>query len=115
MRQIVAALLIAWWAVLVFWALIAFRRARTTVLPNRPANSLVTTGPYRYTRNPMYVSFAILYVAAALMMNTLWPFLVLPLVILTVDRLVIVREERYLSSAFPEEYYGYRRRVRRWL
>lgn len=96
-------------------ALAAFRRARTTMLPHRPAAGLVTSGPYRFTRNPMYVSLVLLYLAAALWINSWWPIFLLPLVALVIQRTVIAREERYLAGAFTTEYAAYRRRVRRWL
>lgn len=92
-----------------------FRRARTTIIPNRPANALVTDGPYRFTRNPMYVSLVALYLALAFVLGSWWPVLLLPLLVLLVDRWIIAREERYLASAFPGEYDAYRQRVRRWL
>jgi protein-S-isoprenylcysteine O-methyltransferase Ste14 len=63
----------------------------------------------------MYVSLVALYLALALLMNTWWPIVLLPVVILVIDRTVIAREERYLSSAFPNEYGPYRARVRRWV
>ena len=67
------------------------------------------------TRNPMYVSLVALYAGVTLLVNTWWPFLFLPFVVIAVDRAVIAREERYLASAFPAEYGAYARRVRRWL
>ena len=97
-----------------FAAAATFRRARTSLIPNRPANALVTSGPYRFTRNPMYVSLVVLYLGVTLALNSWWPLLLLPFVILVVTRSVIMREERYLSAAFPE-YAAYRARVRRWL
>ena len=96
-------------------AFTAFRRARTTLIPNQPATAFVTDGPYRFTRNPMYVSLVALYLAVALFMNGWWPIVLLPLVVLVIDRAVIAREERYLGAAFPSEYSAYRARVRRWL
>ncbi|HEX6629907.1 MAG TPA: isoprenylcysteine carboxylmethyltransferase family protein, partial [Gemmatimonadaceae bacterium] len=84
-------------------------------IPNRPATRLATGGPYRLTRNPMYVSLAALYLGVALFANSWWPVALLPLVLLVVDRAVIAREERYLAAAFPDEYAAYRARVRRWL
>jgi protein-S-isoprenylcysteine O-methyltransferase Ste14 len=104
-------------AYLVFFggAFSAFRRARTTLIPNRPATAFVTNGPYRVTRNPMYVSLVALYVSVAIVLNSWWPIVLLPLVVLAIDRLVIANEERYLGSAFPEEYAAYKARVRRWL
>jgi len=93
----------------------AFRRRHTTLIPNRPATALVTTGIYRFTRNPMYVSLVLLYLAVTLVLDSWWPLVFLPLVVIAVDWLVIRREERYLGHAFPGEYDAYRERVRRWL
>ena len=93
----------------------AFVRKRTSIIPNRPTTALVTTGIYRFTRNPMYVSMVLLYLAVTLALDSWWPLLFLPLVVIAVDRLVIRREERYLWHAFPHEYSEYRKRVRRWV
>jgi protein-S-isoprenylcysteine O-methyltransferase Ste14 len=92
-----------------------FLRRRTTIIPNRPAAALVTNGIYRYTRNPMYVSLVLLYIGVTLALDTWWPLLFLPLVVLAVDLLVIRREERYLRTAFPSEYAEYCQHVRRWI
>ena len=119
--SLVRAVEIAGIALMLVWALGTatafgrFLRARTTILPFRPSSSLVTTGPYRFTRNPMYVSLAALYTGGALTLNALWPLLLLPVVLVVVDRAVIRREERYLTSAFGKDYEAYRSRVRRWL
>lgn len=96
-------------------AVTAFRRARTTLIPNRPAAAFVSAGPYRWTRNPMYLSLVCLYVAVALWINTWWAIVLLPVVVFLIDRAVIGREERYLASRFPGEYDAYRSRVRRWI
>jgi protein-S-isoprenylcysteine O-methyltransferase Ste14 len=96
-------------------AVVTFRRARTAIVPLRPAAALVTSGPYHYTRNPMYVSLVALYLGATLLIDSWWPVLLLPLVIVVIQRLVIAREERYLTGAFPTEYPAYCRRVRRWV
>jgi protein-S-isoprenylcysteine O-methyltransferase Ste14 len=63
----------------------------------------------------MYVSLVLLYIAVTLVLDSWWPIVFLPLVIVAVDRLIIHREERYLASAFPSEYPAYRERVRRWV
>ena len=97
------------------WGLLTFARARTAIYPNRPASRIVTHGPYRFTRNPMYVGLAFAYLGIALGLNMGWPPLLLPLVLLALGRFVIRREERYLAGAFGEEYDRYRARVRRWL
>ncbi len=97
------------------WAIAQMIRAKTNMIPDKPATTLVTTGPYRWTRNPMYVSLAMAYVSASVWTGSLTSLALLPCVLLTVDRLVIVREERYLDRAFGEDYRDYRARVRRWL
>ena len=103
------------WLAIFLAAAIVFRRARTTLIPNKPAAAIVTGGPYRFTRNPMYVSLVALYLGVTALMNTWWPIVFLPLVVIVVDRFVIAREERYLASAFPDAYGAYAGRVRRWL
>ena len=95
--------------------LLTFFRARTAIMPHHAASRLVTHGPYRFTRNPMYVGMTLLYAGLALRTNMGWPLVLLPLVLLALVRLVIGREERYLASAFGAEYDDYRRRVRRWI
>jgi protein-S-isoprenylcysteine O-methyltransferase Ste14 len=94
----------------------AFRRRGTTVLPAlRPTSAIVAAGPYRFTRNPMYVGMAIMYVGFSVVLNTAWPLVFLPFSVLAVDRYVIRREERYLAAKFGAEYDRYRQTVRRWL
>lgn len=115
LREAAGFLGIVLWLALFLSALLGFRRARTTLIPNQPASALVTHGPYRITRNPMYLSLVMLYAGVTLLLNSWWPFILLPLVILVIDRAIIAREERYLASAFPTEYEAYTRRVRRWL
>jgi protein-S-isoprenylcysteine O-methyltransferase Ste14 len=114
-RLVLAAVLAVGYLVIFVAALSAFRRAHTTLIPNKPATAFVTDGPYRWTRNPMYVSLVLLYLAVALWMNTWWAVLMLLPVLLVINAAVIAREERYLGSAFPNEYAAYRARTRRWL
>ena len=87
----------------------------TSVLPIRPATALVVAGPYRFTRNPMYVAMAILTIAVALWLNSWWIVLLLVPALVAVVRFVIRREEEYLVRRFGAEYQAYMRRVRRWL
>ena len=94
----------------------SFRKARTTVLPaGRPTTAIVESGPYRFTRNPMYVAMALAYFGLSLLLNSVWPLLLLPFVLVLVDLSVIRREERYLVAKFGEPYREYCMRVRRWL
>ena len=102
-------------AALAIWGVLTFRRAGTTVLPFRSAAAMVRDGPYRFTRNPMYVGMTLAYVGLALVFNTMWPVVALPLVLVALVRLVISREEEYLEAVFGDEYLGYKRDVRRWL
>jgi protein-S-isoprenylcysteine O-methyltransferase Ste14 len=114
-RLAIAVVLAVAYVALFLGAFSAFRRAHTTLIPNRPATAFVTDGPYRWTRNPMYVSLACLYLAVALWLNSWWAVLMLVPVLLVIDRAVIAREERYLGAAFPNDYAGYCARTRRWI
>jgi protein-S-isoprenylcysteine O-methyltransferase Ste14 len=96
-------------------AILAFRRARTHPEPWKPTKALVTVGPYRYSRNPMYVGMTLLYLGTAVWQNTVWPLLALPVVLWVVQVGVVRREERYLEGLFGEDYRAYRDRVRPWL
>ena len=76
---------------------------------------LTTEGPFRYSRNPAYLSLAMIYAGIAVLRNSLWTILLLPLVVYVIQREVIGREERYLERTFGEEYLDYKTRVRRWV
>jgi len=97
------------------WGIVTFSRARTAIYPNQAAREFVIWGPYRFTRNPMYLGLTLAYVGAACLLNSAWPFVLLPVVLLSLYGLVIRREERYLSAEFGDQYDTYRRRVRRWI
>ena len=98
-----------------FWWGMATFAGRTGILLQRPARQLVTFGPYQYSRNPMYVGFVAMYLGLSLLLNTMWPLLVLPAIIALLVWIVISREERYMRATFGDEYLAYCRRVRRWL
>jgi protein-S-isoprenylcysteine O-methyltransferase Ste14 len=100
---------------IVGWAFATFLRHRTAIYPNQPATRIVRDGPYRWTRNPMYLSMTLMYIGLTFLVNALLPMLLLPLVLVLLVRLVIHREERYLRSAFSDEYAAYCQDVRRWL
>jgi protein-S-isoprenylcysteine O-methyltransferase Ste14 len=102
-------------AALIGWAMVTFAAARTAIIPNRPASQIVEAGPYRFSRNPMYVGLGLVYAGLALWLDRLWPLLLLPGVYAALWLLVVRREEAYLTSAFGETYEAYRRRIRRWL
>lgn len=96
-------------------ALQAMRRARTSVNPDKPTTALLTNGPFRLSRNPMYLGMVVQYVGLALLFNSLWALALLPLALVVVHFTVIKREERYLEQKFGEEYQDYKARVRRWI
>lgn len=93
----------------------AFRRARTPIDPYTPSQALATDGPYRLTRNPAYLGMALTCAGIALVSNSLWALVPLPVAIAIIDRGVIAREERYLERRFGTPYVDYKRRVRRWI
>ncbi len=94
--------------------LMTFLQARTAVIPHRPARQLVTWGPYRWSRNPMYVGLTIAYIGLSVVLNLAWPLVMLPLALIAMT-FIIIREERYLDAAFGDMYADYCRRVRRWV
>ena len=100
--------------VLALWAERVMHAAGTNVRPDQPTLAIVTGGPFRYTRNPLYIASTGLVVGLGLLFNALWP-LVLVLPVLVVVRYgVVAREERYLEKKFGETYLAYKGRVRRW-
>lgn len=102
-------------AVIAGWSLRLFRNARTTTVPGKTSSSLVTSGPYRFSRNPMYVGLSLAYLGEAGMLGQLWPIIVLPATLAYLNWVVIPVEEARLREAFGEEYARYQTSVRRWL
>ncbi|MCE2901443.1 MAG: methyltransferase family protein [Gemmatimonas sp.] len=100
---------------LVYAGIVTFRRFRTAVYPNRPAKLVVDSGPFAYTRNPMYVGMTVFYAGMVLLLRSVWAVVFLPVVLGLLVRFVIRREERHLTQRFPEEYAAYCARVPRWL
>jgi protein-S-isoprenylcysteine O-methyltransferase Ste14 len=100
---------------LMLLALAAFRQAGTSPNPTVSTSALAFEGPYRFTRNPMYLGLALLSAGIAGIGNALWPFVALVPVMAIIQTQVVTREERYLETKFGETYLAYRSRVRRWL
>ncbi len=96
-------------------AVVKFKRAGTTVRPDRAASTLVTAGPYRVCRNPMYLGLAVLSLGVAIADQSLWTLIALALVVTLIQRRVIEPEEAFLEKRFGAEYLSYKRAVRRWL
>ena len=89
-------------------------RARTSIRPDAPSTAIVRTGPYRWSRNPMYLGLAALQAGAGLWLDNAWVVLML-IPALVVMNAVITAEERYLQARFGAPYREYKRAVRRWL
>ena len=101
--------------VIALWSLYEFYRAGTDVRPDKPDSALITGGPYRYTRNPLYIVLSLIQAAVAFWLNTLWILLLLPASVVVITQYAIAREERYLEKLFGQAYLDYKARVRRWL
>jgi protein-S-isoprenylcysteine O-methyltransferase Ste14 len=97
------------------WFRKTMQDADAPVRTDRPVPRLTTEGPFRYSRNPAYLGLAMIYAGIAVLRNALWAILLLPLVLIVIQREVIGREERYLERTFGEEYLDYKARVRRWV
>jgi protein-S-isoprenylcysteine O-methyltransferase Ste14 len=93
----------------------AMKRAGTNIRPDQPSLALVSDGPFRFSRNPLYVAVTGLYLGITLLVNALWPLVLLVPALVVLQRGVIAREERYLEAKFGEPYRAYRSRVRRWI
>src|SRR5262249_1304923 len=102
-------------AVLAGWGLLVFRKARTTTIPGKSSTTLVTSGPYRFTRNPMYWGLIFVYLGEAGLLVQVWPLFVLPFTVAYLNWIVIPVEEYRLKTDFGAEYEGYCATVHRWI
>jgi protein-S-isoprenylcysteine O-methyltransferase Ste14 len=105
----VAGLALAGWAALTMW------RNGTTILPNRAASALVTTGPFRRWRNPIYIADVLIMLCAAELTKSMWIVLLAPVFVILVTWLAILPEERHLEARFGDAFRDYLARSRRWL
>ena len=115
LQKTLGALMILGGIGITWWALSTFMRVRTGIMPDRPARQLVTYGPYRVSRNPMFIGFSAIYIGVAVLLNLVWPLVLLPVVIAVLTAMVVKHEERYMRAEFGEPFADYCRRVRRWL
>ncbi|MHB2168099.1 methyltransferase family protein [Alsobacter sp. R-9] len=97
------------------WAIVTLRRHRTTVLPHAGATALVTSGPYRFSRNPIYLGNTVALIGLALLLRWGWLLLLVPVTVTAVGWLAVSREEDHLARRFPVEWRAYAEKVRRWL
>jgi protein-S-isoprenylcysteine O-methyltransferase Ste14 len=97
------------------WAIVTMTQAGTNVPTSQPVTAIVDTGPYRFTRNPIYLGMFLGLIGLAIAFNTLWLLMALVPFALVIRYGVVAREEAYLEGKFGDVYRGYRARVRRWL
>jgi protein-S-isoprenylcysteine O-methyltransferase Ste14 len=114
-RIATGAILFAAGFALAVWAIIAFTRAGTQVPTNLPTSRIVAHGPYRFTRNPIYVGFFLGLAGLAVGFDSVWLLVALVAFFFVIRYGVVAREEAYLARKFGEEYRAYTARVRRWL
>ena len=113
-QYVAGAAIIAASGVIVVSTLRLFRRARTPFDVRKPASVLITDGVFRLSRNPGYVALTLLCVGLAILIDTLWVFVLLVPALVVMHYGVIIREERYLERRFGDEYLRYKASVRRW-
>ena len=101
--------------ILIGWAILVLVKAGNDPRPDRPDAAMVEAGPFRFSRNPIYLGFLVAMAGFALRWGDLWGWLAVVLAHLLLDRLVVVREEAYLAARFGAAYDAYRARVRRWV
>ena len=92
-----------------------FHRAKTDVRPDKPDSTLITSGPYRYSRNPLYLGLTLIQITVALWFNNAWVLVLVIASVIVITQYAISREERYLEKMFGQEYLDYKQYVRRWL
>ena len=97
------------------WSLLEFHRGDTDVRPDKPDSTLLTSGPYRFTRNPLYIVLTLMQLTAAVWLNNLWILLLTIPSVIVITFYAIAKEEHYLEKLFGQKYRNYKQRVRRWL
>lgn len=96
-------------------AFLEFRKAKTTILPHGSASNIISSGIFRFTRNPIYLGFLFMVIGFPLNFGSIWGIIAAPFFVTTMNRLVIEKEEAYLEKKFGEQYTSYKSRTRRWL
>ena len=111
----IGGILILCGAALAGSAISRFKGVGTTIRPDRASRTLVVAGPYKFTRNPMYLGLAVVYLAITITDQSLWALILLPVVLTIVQRRAIEPEEAFLERRFGAVYTSYQAKVRRWL
>lgn len=112
---VLGALFIIMGLAIAFSAFITMHRADTPPDPGEPVRALVVRGPFRFTRNPIYIALALIYLGVTCVFNSLIALALLPIALAIIHFGVILREEKYLTQKFGEAYLQYQARVRRWI
>jgi len=115
LAALLGSFLVALAAVVFSYSIRKFQTAGTPVPGNKPTTVIVRTGPYRFSRNPVYVAFSIFQLGIASWVNSVWLIATLIAAVAVMAAVVIPREERYLERRFGADYLDYKRSVRRWL
>ncbi|WP_181706782.1 methyltransferase family protein [Chthonobacter rhizosphaerae] len=97
------------------WAMVTMARAKTNILPHRAADRLVTSGPFHFSRNPIYVGNAALIAGCGIAVGSVWLLALAPVAAYATHRLAVLREERHLAARFGEAWAAYARSTPRWL
>jgi protein-S-isoprenylcysteine O-methyltransferase Ste14 len=112
---IASSCLVAAGLLLAVWGASTMLRARTGIDPTKPTTTIVRRGPFRFSRNPLYLALAIVYAGLSIYFRSLPALLLLPVAMTLMYYAVIRYEERYLEGKFGDEYCDYRKSVRRWV
>lgn len=102
-------------ALILLWCFLIFIRKRTTIMPANPVNYLVDSGPYKYSRNPMYLSLLLIHLGISVSTSNLWGLFMTVVFLVLIRIYVINPEEKYLTKHFGESYRDYSQRVSRWI
>lgn len=113
--RIFGIILLALGVIIASWSLFIFRKARTTTTPGKVSAELIARGPYRITRNPMYISLILAYIGEAGILHQIWPVILIPFLFAYLHWVVIPLEEKILTRDFKKMYKNYCNRVHRWL
>lgn len=111
--DVVGGLMLGAGLFLMAWAVRTFSKGGENPDVRKPTNKILSSGPYAFSRNPMYVSMTLAYVGIALIVNVVWPLVFLPVAFIVLHYGVVLREEQYLERKFGDEYRRYKSKVRR--
>lgn len=111
----IGGLLVALGLSVAAWAIVTLARAGTNIPTHKPSTAVVTRGPYRFSRNPIYVGLTAVMAGIAFLANSAWVLVLSVPTLLVLHHGVILREERYLEAKFGADYRSYKSATRRWL